>query len=155
MFLSGTDWDPYRQERAKVLRAVGGGGTPETLPPFTGVFFTMVTPIGQPSILPMPADIQGQVGRTTRGLSVTERCNRLALLVTSPLIPADRCEECSRLVGRSYWLIGCFSPWTIVQTLTASFFFFFQNFSISPFARGQKVVIADNKACQWRRGEGS
>lgn len=37
--------------------------------------------------------------------SVTERCNRLALLVTSPLILADRCEECSRLVGKSHRLI--------------------------------------------------
>lgn len=62
------------------------------------------------SILPMPADIQGQVETTTRGLSVTERCNRLALLVTSPLIPADRCEECSRLVGSSHWLMGRLYP---------------------------------------------
>lgn len=53
-----------------------------------------------PSMLPMPADIQGQAESTTGGLSVTERCNRLALLVTSPLILADRCEECSRLVGK-------------------------------------------------------
>lgn len=92
----------------------------ETPSPFTDVFPTVVTPISRPSIHPMPADIQGQVERTTGGLSVTERCNRLALLVTSPLIPADRCEECSRLVGRSHWLIGRISPWAIVQTLSAS-----------------------------------
>lgn len=38
-------------------------------------------------------------------LSVTERCNRLARLVTSPLILADRCEECPRLLGKSHRLI--------------------------------------------------
>lgn len=123
----------------------------ETPSLFTVVFSAMVAPIGRPSILPMPADIQGQVERTTGGLSVTERCNRLALLVTSPLIPADRCEECSRLVGRSHWLIGRFSLWTIVQTLTASFFHIYR----LSFARGQKVGIVDNGACRWRSEEGS
>lgn len=45
-------------------------------------------------------------GREPLGeLSVTERCNRLALLVTSPLILADRCEECPRLLGKSHRLI--------------------------------------------------
>lgn len=45
-------------------------------------------------------------GREVLGeLSVTERCNRLVLLVTSPLILADRCEECPRLLGKGYRLI--------------------------------------------------
>lgn len=69
---------------------------------------TMVRLISGPSMLPMPADIQGQAESTTGGLSVTERCNRLALLVTSPLILADRCEEWSRLVGKSHWLTWLF-----------------------------------------------
>lgn len=90
------------------------------------------------SILPVPADIQGQVERTTGGLSATERCNRLALLVTSPLIPEDRCEECSRLVGRTNWLIGRFPPWAIMRTLTARYF------QILPF-----ILCAESK--NWKR----
>lgn len=78
------------------------------LQPFTDMFSTVVRLISGPSMLPMPADIQGQAQSTTGGLSVTERCNRLALLVTSPLILADRCEECSRLVGKSHWLTWLF-----------------------------------------------
>lgn len=75
---------------------------------FIDMFSTMVRLISGSSMLPMPADIQGQVERTTGGLSVTERCNRLALLVTSPLILADRCEECSCLVVKSHWLTQLF-----------------------------------------------
>lgn len=77
-------------------------------PPFIDMFSTVVRLISGPSMLPMPADIQGQVESTTGGLSVTERCNRLALLVTSSLILGDRCEECSRLVGKSHWLTRLF-----------------------------------------------
>lgn len=76
--------------------------------PLIDMFSTVVRLISGPSMLPMPADIQGQAESTTGGLSVTERCNRLALLVTSPLILADRCEECSRLVGKSHWLTRLF-----------------------------------------------
>ena len=50
----------------------------------------LITSVDMPSA---PADIQGQGESATRESSVTERCNRLALLVTSPLILADRCEE--------------------------------------------------------------
>lgn len=78
------------------------------LQPFIHMFFTMVRLISGPCVLPVPADIQGQAQSTTGGLSVTERCNRLALLVTSPLILADRCEECSRLIGKSHWLTWLF-----------------------------------------------
>lgn len=82
----------------------------ETPLPLIDMFSTTAGLISGSSALPMPTDIQGQVERTTGGLSVTERCNRLALLVTSPLILADRCEECSRLVGKSHrlmWLFAC------------------------------------------------
>lgn len=61
---------------------------------------------------PLPAcagDVDRQPrtsGREALGeLSVTERCNRLAVLVTSPLILADRCEECPRLLGKGHRLI--------------------------------------------------
>lgn len=108
--------------------------------PFIDMFSTMVRLISGPSKLPMPVDIQGQAESTTGGLSVTERCNRLALLVTSPLILADRCEECSRLVGKSHWLTWLFL--SIVQALTVRYFHIYY----LSFVWGQKVERVDNIA---------
>lgn len=115
--------------------------------PFIDVFSTMVRLISGPSLLPMPADIQGQAESTTGGLSVTERCNRLALLVTSPLILADRCEECSRLLGKNHWLTWLFPQRAIVRALTVSYL----HICYLLFVQGQKVESVDNIAGWWRR----
>lgn len=92
----------------------------ETLQPIIDMFCFMVSLISGASLLPTPADIQGQEWRTTGGLSVTERCSRLALPVTVPLIPSDRCEECSSIVGRSLRLLP--SPTTGRAFMSAHFY---------------------------------